>query len=128
MAAWRVTYELMAGYWPTATPEADDPRIIEAMNKLAKVVFSRTLKTVCWNNSRLVKGDVAREEHGDLRQRFHRVRACSGGMIDEYRLLVAPVVQGRGRPLFRDIANRLALRLSETRSFATGLVLLRYQP
>src|SRR5512147_2916978 len=64
----RVTYELMAGYWPTATPQTDDPRIIEAMNGLPKVVFSKTLKKAGWSNSRLAKRDPC-EEVADLKRR-----------------------------------------------------------
>jgi dihydrofolate reductase len=134
----RTNYRTEAGYWPTAVPEADDPRIIEAMIRLPKVVFSRTLEMVSWNNSRLVKGDVAREVARLKELPGKNVVICgigsimsalaAAGMIDEYRLFVAPVVLGSGKPLLRDITNRLALGLMETRSFATGLVLLRYQP
>jgi dihydrofolate reductase len=134
----RVTYELMAGYWPTAKPEADDPRIIEAMNELPKIVFSRTLKSVDWNNSRLVNGDVAREV-AKLKAQAGKDMVIYGsgslvsalapaGMIDEYRIFVAPVVLGSGKPLFRDVANRFSLKLLESRSFGAGLVLLRYRP
>jgi dihydrofolate reductase len=57
----RVTYDLMAGYWPTASAPAEDPVIIDAMNNLKKVVFSRTLEKVKWRNSRLVKENIENE-------------------------------------------------------------------
>ena len=57
----RVTYELMASYWPTPAAQADDPIVAEKMNTMPKIVFSRTLNTVGWNNTRLVKGDAAEE-------------------------------------------------------------------
>ena len=134
----RVTYELMAGYWPTAKPDADDPRIIEAMNKLPKIVFSRTLKLVSWNNTRLVKGDIA-QEVARLKGQPGKDMVIYGsgslvsalapvGMIDEYRIFVAPVVLGSGKALFRDIAKRVPLKLLDTRKFAAGLILLRYEP
>ena len=134
----RVTYELMAGYWPVAKPESDDPRIIRAMNESAKVVFSRTLDRVDWKNSRLVKGDAA-EEVRKLKRQPGRSMVIYGsgalvsalapeGLIDDYRIFVAPVVLGKGKSLFTGLDARLGLRLVETRAFRTGLVLLRYRP
>jgi len=133
----RVTYELMAGYWPTASPEADDPRIIEAMNSCPKVVFSRTLQSVDWSNTRLVNGDVAEEvEKLKAQPGKNMVIYGSGaivstlaaaGLIDEYRIFVAPILLGRGLPLFREIERRISLELLETRRFGSGLVLLRYR-
>jgi dihydrofolate reductase len=80
----RVTYELMASYWPTASPPTEDPVIIDAMNNLPKIVFSRTLEKVEWNNSclktilRRSQGETtAREGHGDIRQWQHCIDFCS---------------------------------------------------
>ena len=134
----RVTYELMAGYWPTAKPDADDPRIIEAMNSNPKVVFSKSLNKVDWKNTRLVKGDVA-EEVSKLKRQPGKDMIIFGsggivsalapkGLIDNYRIFVVPVVLGKGRPLFNGIGARLYLKLVETRAFRSGLVLLRYAP
>jgi dihydrofolate reductase len=134
----RVTYQLMAGYWPTASSTEDDPRIIEAMNNLPKVVFSRTLAKVEWKNSRLVKGDAA-EEVAKLKEQpgKHLVIYGSGGLvsalsrrglIDDYRIFVAPVVLGAGLPMFRGLEQRIPLRLVEVKSFSTGMVMLRYEP
>jgi dihydrofolate reductase len=134
----RVTYQLMAGYWPTASSTEDDPRIIEAMNNLPKVVFSRTLAKVEWMNSRLVKGDAA-EEVAKLKEQpgKHLVIYGSGGLvsalsrrglIDDYRIFVAPVVLGAGLPMFRGLEQRIPLRLVEVKSFSTGMVMLRYEP
>ncbi len=107
------------------------------MNSLPKLVFSRTLDQVDWANTRLIKGDAAREmaalKHGaaadfylfgsaDLAVTFTRA-----GLIDEYRLIVNPVVLGRGVPHFKG-AERLRLRLAGHRTFANGNVLLRYEP
>jgi dihydrofolate reductase len=134
----RVTYELMAGYWPTASPETEDPRIIDAMNNTGKVVFSRTLDGVDWKNSRLLRGDAA-EETAKLKQQTGRDMVVYGsggivsalapkGLIDDYRIFVAPIVLGKGKPLFGAVETRLRLRLRETKTFGSGMVLLRYEP
>jgi dihydrofolate reductase len=134
----RVTYQLMESYWPTATPEAEDPKIIEAMNNLTKVVFSKTLKGVGWSNSHLVKGDAA-SEVAKLRQQLggDMMIFGSGGLIsalaparliDDYRLFVVPIVLGNGKPMFEKIGDRLHLKLMETKRFGSGLVALWYQP
>jgi dihydrofolate reductase len=137
----RVTYELMAGYWPTARPPAEDPVIIDAMNNLPKIVFSKTLEKVAWNNSRLVKGNMA-DEVAKLKQ-SHNGRGKdiviygSGslvsslsqlGLIDEYQIFVNPVVLGSGKPLFQGIKDRINLKLLKTKTFSNSVALLCYQP
>ena len=132
----RVTYELMASYWPSAKPETDDPRIIDAMNDTRKVVFSKTLDKVTWKNSRLVRGDAA-EETAKLKQQPGGDMVIYGsgeivsalakrGLIDDYRIFVAPIVLGRGKPLFNGLESSFRLKLLETRPFRSGLVALRY--
>jgi len=107
------------------------------MNSCPKVVFSRTLQSVDWSNTRLVNGDVAEEvEKLKAQPGKNMVIYGSGaivstlaaaGLIDEYRIFVAPILLGSGLPLFRDIQRRISLELLETRSFGSGLVLLRYR-
>ena len=134
----RVTYELMASYWPTPAAQADDPIVAEKMNTMPKIVFSRTLNTVEWNNTRLVKGDAA-EEISKIKQQpgkdlliFGSADLASNltnlGLIDEYRIMVNPVVLGKGNPLFKDIKEKLNLRLLRTKTFSNGNVLLYYEP
>lgn len=134
----RVTYELMASYWPTATAATDDQMIIDAMNNLPKIVFSKTLDKVEWKNSRLVDENIA-EEIMKLKAQPGKdivifgsgsiVSALSrAGLIDEYRIFVNPVVLGSGKPLFKDIQNRLTLKHISTKTFGNGLVLLCYRP
>jgi len=128
----RVTYQLRAGYWPSASATEDDPRIIEAMNDLPKVVFSE------WKNSRLVKTDAAEEAAGLKRQPGKNlvIYGSSGlvsalaqkGLIDDYRIFVAPIALGRGKPMFAGLDARIALRRVEVKSFRTGVVMLRYEP
>jgi dihydrofolate reductase len=134
----RVTYELMAGYWPTATADTIDQIIINAMNNLPKVVFSKTLYKVEWNNSRLVKDDIEGEVAGLKRGPGKDIviygsgsivsALAQAGLIDEYRIFVNPVVLGSGKPQFGDINDRINLKLLSTKTFGNGLVLLCYEP
>jgi dihydrofolate reductase len=134
----RRMYQLMSGYWPTAE---SDPAATEPMRDFAriwanlpKIVFSTTLDSVDWN-SRLVAGDV-RARLAELRTEFHGDLDVSGptlaseflrhGLVDEYRLIVHPVVLGSGIPLFPDLAHPVRLRLIETRTFGSGVVCLGY--
>lgn len=130
----RVTYEEMAGYWPSATGEYAD-----FMNNLPKVVFSATLSCADWADSRIARGDLAAEiaalksspggsvimAHGGAAF----VQALSRhGLIDEYRLVILPVALGNGLPLFKDLAKPLRVDLAEARSFADGTVIHVYRP
>ena len=132
----RVTYELMEAYWPTATPATDDPRIIDAMNGFPKIVFSKTLKTAQWNNTRLVAGE-ATEEIVRLRSKPGKDMVVYGSgslvaslarrnLVDDYRIFVAPLLLGAGKPLFGELPSRLGLKVAGTRAFSSGLVLLHY--
>ena len=131
----RVTFELMASYWPSATTE--DPVITAAMNNLPKVVFSKTLEKVEWKNSILVKENV-QERVEEMKQQSGKDMVIFGSaglvstltqldLIDEFRIMLNPVVLGTGTPQFKGIRNRINLRLVKTRTFHSGLVLLYYQ-
>jgi dihydrofolate reductase len=134
----RVTYEGMASYWSTEAAMTDDPEIAAEMNSLPKIVFSRTLKTVDWSNSRLARGDLA-EEIMRLKAQAGKDMVIFGsgeivstltslGLIDEYRLFVCPVVLGSGKSLFAGLSDTLNLELLGAQPFASGVVLLCYQP
>ena len=129
----RVTYEGMAQYWTSATGETADQ-----MNGIQKVVFSRTLTSADWANSRLVSTDAA-EEVARLKQEpgndilvFGSADLCASltraGLIDEYRLGVNPIVLGQGNPLFKPGTAQMKMRLLEARPLDTGCVLLFYAP
>jgi dihydrofolate reductase len=129
----RVTYQGMASFWLTEKGE-----IAEFMNAVPKVVFSRTLSKADWNNSRLVK-DKAEEEVKRLKDQAGKDLFIFGsanlsstltraGLIDEYRLCVAPVVLGGGNPLFKASPTWLKMKLLEARPLKSGGVILRYQP
>ena len=134
----RVTYELMASYWPTPQAMENDPVVAEGMNNLPKVVFSRTLDKASWKNTKLVKGDMAAAVR-KLKQEPGKGMALLGsgsvvsqlaqaGLIDEYQIVVNPVALGEGKTLFAGIKEKLNLKLTRTRTFANGNALLCYEP
>jgi len=129
----RVTYEGMAAYWQTAKGEDAD-----FMNRLPKIVFSRTLARADWVNTTLVKnnlvGEIQKFKHqgegnmfvfgsGDL-----SAALMEHGLFDEYRLCLNPLLLGRGKTLFATNPRRLRLKLLEARPLSSGCVILRYEP
>ena len=134
----RRMYELMNGYWPTAESEPSATEVEREFARiwkdLPKIVFSSTLKTV-EGNSRLVRGDVG-EELARLRAEFKGDLDVSGptlasafirrGLVDEYRLVVHPVVLGAGTPFFPKLETPIRLRLIDTRTFASGVAYQAY--
>jgi len=134
----RVTYQLMAGFWPTPEAIKTDPVVAEGMNTSEKIVFSRTLDEVQWHNTRLVKDDMLGEVRR-LRQGNGKNLAVLGSgtivaqlaaadLIDEYQILINPVVLGRGRTMFEGIDQWLNFKLIRSRVFGNGNVLLCYEP
>jgi dihydrofolate reductase len=131
----RATYQIHAAAWPSMT---DEEGFADLMNGLPKYVVSTTLERVEWNNSRLIRGNIP-EAVKKLKQEVQRTILIDGGsdlvhslmrhdLIDEYRLLVHPVVVGKGKRLFRGDSQTTELRLIEARAFSTGVVALTYQP
>lgn len=134
----RKTYEGMASYWPTESAIKDDPIVAELMNSLPKIVFSRTLQKADWNNTRLVKDNIAAEIL-ELKAQPGKEIAVFGSadllssliqmdLVDEHRIIVNPIVLGNGTPLFKNLKDRLNLKLLKSRKFDSGNVLLYYQP
>jgi class 3 adenylate cyclase/dihydrofolate reductase len=131
----RRTWQIWAAFWPTAT---GDEWLAERMNAMPKYVVSKSLGRADWNNSTIISGDVAAE--------VTRLKAQPGGelvvygspdlvdellrhdLVDEYRLLVYPVILGSGKHLFRDRIDMHNLRLVASRTFSSGVVLLSYVP
>jgi len=128
----RVTYELMANYWPSASGE-----IADFMNAAPKYVFSRTLTRSDWSNTQMfdadVSGTVARLKRESTKDIFLFGSAdlaaslMPQGLIDEFRIAVTPVILGGGTPLFKP-GERVKLKLIDSRAHSTGVVILRYQP
>ncbi|MEO8953884.1 MAG: dihydrofolate reductase family protein [Ktedonobacteraceae bacterium] len=134
----RVTYDIMASFWPTPAAQSANPVFANALNTTPKIVFSRTLKKADWNNTRVVK-ELTKEEILKLKQEPGKNMMIFGsgtlieqltnlGLIDEYQLMVNPVILGKGKPLFKDIKDRIHLKLVDTKTFNSGIVLLQYQP
>ena len=134
----RITYDLMLSYWPTSMAMQNDPVVAERMNNLPKVVFSRTLDQATWSNTKLIKHDLA----GEVRQLKNEsgvdlVIMGSGSLvaqltqerlIDEYQMIVIPVVLGNGSTMFDGIRDSINLKLVNSRTFRNGNVLLCYEP
>lgn len=129
----RVTYEMMAAYW-----QSEKGQIADFMNRVEKVVFSRTLSSVSWTNARLVKDDVAnvvtqlkQQPGGDIfvmgSANFTNT-LMQNGLVDEYRLGINPLILGSGTRLFQDGLPKQDLKLVESRTLKSGLVILHYQP
>lgn len=134
----RVTYQGMASYWSTTEAIKDDPQVASRMNSIRKYVFSKTLDQVEWNNTQLIK-ENAIEELKRLKEQPGKDLLIFGSanlastftrqnLIDEYRLMVNPIVLGKGGPLFMESGSNLKLRLLNTKSFGNGNVLLYYAP
>lgn len=133
----RVTYEGMASYWPTPMAIKDDPIVAEKMNSIAKFVFSRTLDKVTWQNTRLIKENIGAEvarlkgQPGKDLIIFgssgFSVSLIQYSLIDEFRLMVNPVILGGGTTLFKGLARPLGLKLLDTKAFNSGNVLLTYK-
>ena len=134
----RITYNLMANYWPSPAAVNDDPVVANFMNKISKIVFSKTLEKLEWENCRLVKTDPV-EEVKRLKSQKGKEIAIFGSshlalpliennLIDEYRIIVNPVILGRGISLFAGTSKSSKLKLVESRIFNSGNVLLIYTP
>jgi dihydrofolate reductase len=133
----RIIYDLMASFWPAPLAAENMSVIAERMNNLPKVMFSRTMDKVSWNNTKLVKSDMAGEirkmknERGENMVIFGSESIISQltqeGLIDAYQIVVDPVAPGKGRTMFDGIKEKLPLKLKNMRTFGNGNVLLCYQ-
>lgn len=133
----RVTYDLMAGYWPTDQARKDDPVVARLMNEIPKIVFSKTMDRAAWSNTRLVKDSPAREvaslkretgkDIGIFGSSDVAVSLADAGLIDEFRIIVNPLLLGAGKPLLQGLSSRVDLTLTNTRQFASGNILLSYR-
>jgi len=134
----RVTYELMAKYWPSESAIKNEPDVAERMNNIQKLVFSNTLEKVEWKNTKLFRTNIADEI---ARQKLRQCKDLAifgssdlalslipAGLINEFRIIVNPVVIGSGKTLFTGINSRLRLKLLYTKTFKSGNVLICYVP
>ncbi len=132
----RITYDLMASYWPTPLAMKNNPVVAEGMNNLQKVVFSRTLDKATWKNTKLVKGDMLQEVRKMKSEPGPDIVILGSGsivaqlaqaeLIDEYQVALSPIVLGKGRSMFEGVKQNVNLK--KTRAFGNGKVMLWYEP
>jgi dihydrofolate reductase len=131
----RVTYEGFAAAWPSRTDEAG---FAEKFNNMPKYVVSSTLEDPEWNNSTVLNGDVATEV-GNLKEQYEGDIVVHGSarlvqtlvehdLVDEFRLMVFPVVLGSGKRLFSETGDKKPLRLTDSKMVGDGVAILIYQP
>lgn len=134
----RVTYEMMAGYWTSADAQKNDPVTTRGMNEAKKLVFSRTLSSVSWQNTQLIKGDLI-EEIRKLKKSSSAPLTILGsgqivqqlteaGLIDRYTFMINPLLLGKGTSLFEGLSKTIKLRLVSCRTMKSGNVLVEYAP
>jgi len=134
----RVTYEMMASFWPTPDAMKSLPEVAEGMNKAEKIVFSRTMKKADWNNTRVISGNIV-EEVKKLKESSPKDMTILGsgsiltqfaeaGLIDDYQFMINPVALGAGEPIFKGLKNILNLELISVKTFKNGILLLNYKP
>lgn len=133
----RATYEHMAAWWPTDQALSNDLDIATRMNTMPKLVFSTTLQRADWSETTVISGEAAEQIEairsapgGDLLiigSAHLTARLVAADVLDELRIMVSPIVLGRGRSLFEDLGDRVALTLSDVRQFDSGNVLLTYR-
>lgn len=136
----RITYQLME-YWPTILKDPSGNKAMDefaqAIDKVPKIVFSRTLKDLEWKTARLATRDLP-EEVSALRKEPGKdifagspglIAACARlGLIDEYQISVQPSIAGSGLILFKNIGHRIDLKLIKTKTFGCGAITLYYEP
>ena len=137
----RTTYQLMESFWPSIVknPTGNIPidEFAILIDNISKIVFSHTMKSVDWQNTQL-KHEVTKEDILELKQQTGKdIFAGSPGLIitltqldliDEYQLCLHPVILGSGLPLFKNIKDRINLKLLKTKTFKSGAVVLYYEP
>ena len=134
----RITYEMMASFWPTPAALETMPVVAKQMNDLPKVVFSRTMDKATWQNTKLVKSGLVDEvrrmkkESGDgmviMGSGTIVSQLAQAGLIDEFQIVVNPIVLGKGRTMFDGVKDRLNFKRTSTRTFGNGNTVLCYEP
>jgi len=136
----RTTYQLMESFWPTLVKEPSGNKAMDdfavLMDNIPKIVYSRTLKTVDWKNSTL-KGEIVKDEIVELKGQAGKdigvgspsmiVTLGNLGLIDEYQICIMPIILGNGLVLFKNIKDRVYLKLLNTKTFGNGSVIHYYQ-
>lgn len=134
----RKTYDMMASFWPSPMAMQTMPEVAEGMNRLAKFVASRTIESASWRNTTVIKGDLVtsiremKKSDGPdlviLGSGSIVSQLTGAGLIDEFQIIVNPLILGQGRTLFEGVSEKVLLRLKKTRGFGNGNVILYYEP
>jgi dihydrofolate reductase len=132
----RKTHEMMASFWPTPQAKKDMPKVAEGMNRMKKIVFSKTLEKSDWENTTIVEGNLLaevrklKENAGSdltiLGSASLVTQLTDAGLIDEYQFVVVPIVLGAGRTVFEDLKRPCKLKLKKSISFKNGNVVSSY--
>ncbi len=134
----RITYEMMAGFWPTPLAHKMFAKVAEGMNKSEKIVFSKKMKQADWANTKIVSGNIV-DEMKSLKKAVKKDLTILGsgsivtlfaeaGLIDTYIFMVDPIAIGNGTPIFKGIKKQLNLKLLSSKAFKSGVVLNTYEP
>jgi dihydrofolate reductase len=134
----RKTYEMMAGFWPTPQAKELFPKVAAGMNKAEKIVFSESPFEPEWENTQVISGDIVKKIR-EIKKSPGKDMTILGsgslinlltdhGLIDEYQFMIDPVAIPDGTPVFKNIKQKLDLRLTGSKVFNSGVVLLNYQP
>jgi len=134
----RVTYQMMASWWPSEQAIKTMPEVANAMNNQSKIVFSRTLKEATWSNTRLINDNLIDEVRKLKSDSVEDIlifgsgtivsQLTQEGLIDEYQLVINPIVLGKGRTMFEGLKDKLVLKRTQSRTFDNGNVFACYVP
>lgn len=132
----RITYEMMASWWPTEMARKADPVVADRMNAMQKIVCSHTLKNPTWQNTTVISGDLSdviramKKQEGDditiLGSGSIIAPLTDAGLIDNYTFVVCPYIIGKGKTMFNDVKATTKLKLTSTRQFKNGRTILNY--
>ena len=133
----RKTYEMMYRFWPTPAGHETEPATAKGMNAAEKIVFSNSIDKADWNNTRVVRGDIAAEV-GRLKEQDKNMTVLGSGsivtqltdarLVDSFMIMMDPIALTGGTAVFHGIKKNLALELTDHRIFKSGRVLLTYKP
>lgn len=134
----RTTFEMMRSFWPTATAAEQMPETADGMNKSPKIVFSNTLTEPGWNNTTILKGDIVAQMKKMKETPGKDMTILGSGsivrlftehkLIDEFHIMIDPVLLGKGKTLFEGMEKPVKLELIDTRIFKSGAILASYAP
>lgn len=134
----RKTYEMMVSFWPTPQAKELFPKVAAGMNRAEKIVFSKSAFEPGWENTQVISGDIVAKIRATKQSPGKDMTILGSGsiislftyygLIDEYQFMIDPVAIPDGTPVFKNIKQKLNLRLTGSKIFNSGVVLLNYQP